>query len=233
MAAIPFALSVSHFISSVGADAGFAAIIGLALLVVLYFAQARETRSLRDQAADAVDRGGQLELRVAALTRAQAPVAAPAPRVVPAPASIARATANPVAAAGNSAGPAPSVVPGAPTRRATPATGWRRRPIRRWGAQARLLLRSAVPGAAWGAGADRRARRRGRGGRAVDRDLQWRRFLHQDLHHDGGPAQQSQDPSPDQGNGGQSGLGDGGTAERDHHPKAGAHNRFAAGRSRL
>ena len=43
MASIPFALSVHHFINSVGADAGFAAIIGLAILVLLYFAQARET----------------------------------------------------------------------------------------------------------------------------------------------------------------------------------------------
>ena len=42
--ALPFAFSVSHFINSVGADAGFASIIGLAILVLLYFAQARETR---------------------------------------------------------------------------------------------------------------------------------------------------------------------------------------------
>ena len=39
MPAIPFAFSVHHFITSVGADAGFAAIIGLAILVLLYFAQ--------------------------------------------------------------------------------------------------------------------------------------------------------------------------------------------------
>src|SRR5450631_688526 len=95
MEAVPFALSVSHFINTVGADAGFAAIVGLALLVVLYFAQARETHTLRDQAADAEDRVAQLELRVAALTRAQAAAPAPAPvlarRAVPAPASLAGA----------------------------------------------------------------------------------------------------------------------------------------------
>ncbi len=50
MGPIPFAFSVHHFINSVGSDAGFAAIIGLAILVLLYFAQARETSSLREQA---------------------------------------------------------------------------------------------------------------------------------------------------------------------------------------
>ena len=44
MRVIPFAFSVHHFITTVGADAGFAAIIGLAILVLLYFAQARETK---------------------------------------------------------------------------------------------------------------------------------------------------------------------------------------------
>ena len=80
---IPFALSVSHFISSVGADAGFAAIIGLAILVLLYFAQARETATLREEASSASEQVQQLEYRVAQLARgvAAAPAAAaPAPR---------------------------------------------------------------------------------------------------------------------------------------------------------
>jgi len=58
---IPFAFSVHHFISSVGADAGFAAIIGLAILVLLYFAQARETANLRDRAEDAAAHLEELE----------------------------------------------------------------------------------------------------------------------------------------------------------------------------
>ena len=124
MEAVPFALSVSHFINKVGADAGFAAIIGLALLVVLYFAQAREIHSLRDQAADAEDRVAQLELRVAALTRAQTPAAAP-PRPVPAPASVARAAAGlagtKVAPAGDSTSPQPLTYPGAPAGVGAPA----------------------------------------------------------------------------------------------------------------
>src|SRR5205814_456222 len=50
MGPIPFAFSVHHFINSVGADAGFASLIGLAILVLLYFSQARETAALREQA---------------------------------------------------------------------------------------------------------------------------------------------------------------------------------------
>jgi hypothetical protein len=101
MGAIPFAFSVHHFINSVGADAGFAAIIGLAILVLLYFAQARETKSLREQNYDAAERVDQLELNVAALSQAQpaagAVAAAPAP--APAPAGFSRpATAAPFAA---------------------------------------------------------------------------------------------------------------------------------------
>ncbi len=76
MGAPPFALSISHFVSSVGADAGFAAIIGLAILILLYFAQARETATLRDRFAEAGEQVRQLELRVAQLARR--PAASPA-----------------------------------------------------------------------------------------------------------------------------------------------------------
>jgi hypothetical protein len=103
MGTFPLALSVHHFIDSVGADAGFAAIIGLAILILLYFAQARETATLRDHAYEAADRIQQLEGRVAQLTRgtsteppaeaapAAQPARAPAPVSTPAPA---RAPAN-------------------------------------------------------------------------------------------------------------------------------------------
>ena len=67
MHTIPFALSVHHFINSVGADAGFASIIGLALLVLLYFAQARETATLRDRADEAGQRVQELENELAGL----------------------------------------------------------------------------------------------------------------------------------------------------------------------
>ncbi|HEY2006936.1 MAG TPA: LytR C-terminal domain-containing protein [Solirubrobacteraceae bacterium] len=72
MGAIPYALSISHFVSSVGADAGFAAIIGLAILILLYFAQARETASLRDRFTEAAEQVRRLELQVAHLSRPSA-----------------------------------------------------------------------------------------------------------------------------------------------------------------
>ncbi len=75
---LPLAFSIHHFISSVGADAGFAAIIGLAILVLLYFAQARETTTLRDEAISASQRVEQLERRVAAMGT---PPVAPPPGV--------------------------------------------------------------------------------------------------------------------------------------------------------
>src|SRR5437588_3128537 len=81
MAPMPFALSVHNFISSVGADAGFAAIIGLAILVLLYFAHARETANLREEAALLAARLQQAEARVAELSRPQ-PVAVPAAEAV-------------------------------------------------------------------------------------------------------------------------------------------------------
>ena len=67
MQTISFAVSVHHFISSVGADAGFAALIAVALLILLYFAQARETATLRHRADEAGHRVQELEGQLAAL----------------------------------------------------------------------------------------------------------------------------------------------------------------------
>ena len=110
MGSMPLALSVHNFISSVGADAGFAAIIGLAILVLLYFAHARETANLREQAALLTQRLQQAEARVAQLTAAQ-----PAAQPVPAPPRAAAApVAARVAAAGALALPAAPAGVGAP-----------------------------------------------------------------------------------------------------------------------
>src|SRR5205807_1542584 len=97
MGSMPLALSVHNFISSVGADAGFASIIGLAILVLLYFAHAKDTANLHDEAEELAHRLLQAETRIAQLSRQQ-PVA-PAP--APAPASQAgRAQAgSPISAA--------------------------------------------------------------------------------------------------------------------------------------
>lgn len=119
MGPIPFALSIGHFVSSVGADAGFAAIIGLAILVLLYFAQARETASLRDREAQFAERVQQLELRVAQLSRASA---APTGTNGPAP-SPASATSAPVPSSSVAPAPAGPLVtaPAAPAGVGAPA----------------------------------------------------------------------------------------------------------------
>ncbi len=85
-------LSVHNFVNSVGAYVGFASIIAVAILILLYFAHARETATLRDRLDESQARIGGLEARVAQLMSAQAAAQAaaktgrtPAP-VVPAPA---------------------------------------------------------------------------------------------------------------------------------------------------
>lgn len=101
MAMLPFAFSVHNFISSIGADAGFAAIIGLAVLILLYFAHARETANLREDAALLTQRLQQAELRVVQLSRSQEAPAAPA--VVPPPAAMMQPALAPCAPAGTGA----------------------------------------------------------------------------------------------------------------------------------
>jgi LytR cell envelope-related transcriptional attenuator len=96
MASLPFALSVHHFISSVGADAGFASLIGLALLVLLYFAHARETATLRSRADEAGLRVQDLEAQLADLADqvaalpAEISVRAAGPRVAAASGGVAQ-----------------------------------------------------------------------------------------------------------------------------------------------
>lgn len=80
MALPSLAFSVHNFISSTGADAGFAAIVGLAILVLLYFVHARETANLREEAALLTQRLQHAEARVAQLTRIQAAAESQAPQ---------------------------------------------------------------------------------------------------------------------------------------------------------
>src|SRR6516165_9425576 len=68
MDSLPFGLSVHHFVSSVGADAGFAALVAVAILVLLYFAQARETATLRKRAEESDLRVQELEAQVGDLS---------------------------------------------------------------------------------------------------------------------------------------------------------------------
>lgn len=98
MAAIPYALSIHHFINSVGADAGFAAIIGLAILILLFFSQARETAGLRRRADEAEAQLARLHAYVDELSRSRV-AAAPTVAPVAAPPAAARIAARPAAAA--------------------------------------------------------------------------------------------------------------------------------------
>ena len=77
------AFSLQSDIKSIGAYAGFAAVIGLALLVLLYFAQARELRRMSDFLEQQEDR-----LRAAA-AQVRAPVPRPAPARAAAPVAAA------------------------------------------------------------------------------------------------------------------------------------------------
>src|ERR1700760_726888 len=78
MATIPFALSISHLVSSAGADVGFAAILGLAVLVLLFFSQARETATLRRRADEAEEQLRDLAAYVEQLLRRPAGQPTPA-----------------------------------------------------------------------------------------------------------------------------------------------------------
>ncbi|HEY3945097.1 MAG TPA: LytR C-terminal domain-containing protein [Solirubrobacteraceae bacterium] len=114
---LSFALSITHFFTSAGADAGFAALIGLAILVLLYFAHARETSTLRDQLEAATRRIEQLEHRAgggaAPSIGAKQPLAADASSTAP-------VAAPPTAATGSS--PAPAGAPAQPAAAPSPPT---------------------------------------------------------------------------------------------------------------
>jgi len=87
---VPFALSIHSFINRVGADVGFASIIGLALLVLLHFAQARETSTLRKRLDESTERISSLEGRLAQALRALRPAGSGPPAVTPAPTGAGR-----------------------------------------------------------------------------------------------------------------------------------------------
>src|SRR6185437_10439133 len=109
MASIAYALSIQHFINSVGAKAGFASIIGLALLVLLFFTQSRETANLRRRADEAEQQLYQLQLYVDHLSRQRSQQAA-APAA--AQSTGAPVAAPPAAAAALARGGASRAIPG-------------------------------------------------------------------------------------------------------------------------
>ena len=56
---LPLALHIPHVVEQAGSIAGFAAIIGLAVLSALYFSQARDLRRLREWAGRAPERAAE------------------------------------------------------------------------------------------------------------------------------------------------------------------------------
>src|SRR4051794_25129549 len=69
------AISVSGKIEQYGAYAGFASVLGLAVLSLLYFAQAREVKRLREWAGRSPERAADLQERVQADAQRRAAVA--------------------------------------------------------------------------------------------------------------------------------------------------------------
>jgi hypothetical protein len=110
------AFSIQHEVEKYGAYVAVASFLGLALLSILYFAQAREVRRLRDWAGRAPERDAELEARVTSQANAARRVQ-PGPR--PAPAAAA-------AAAGATAASAPTRVT---SPAAAPANGRTSAPI--------------------------------------------------------------------------------------------------------
>src|SRR3954467_12872803 len=99
--ALPAAFSVPSQVETIGALAGLAAILGLAVLSMLYFAQARELKRLREWAGRAPERAADQQDRAVAaaqqrvIAQPQRP-AAPAPQPgQPAPAGGATVTGSP------------------------------------------------------------------------------------------------------------------------------------------
>jgi hypothetical protein len=109
------ALSVTEAIEKYGAYAGLASVVGLAVLSLLYFAQAREVKLLREWAAGAEDREADLQRRVVA----QASRAAAAAR----PLGAQTAAGKAVRPGAPAAAPATVAAAAAVAKVAAPATG--------------------------------------------------------------------------------------------------------------
>src|SRR4051812_2572626 len=101
---VPFAVTLSDLIEKGGAYVGIAAFFGLAVLTVLYFAQARELKRLREWAGRAPERAQELEQRVMAQAE-QARRVRPAVQAQPQAQPVA-APAKAATAAGGAAKPA-------------------------------------------------------------------------------------------------------------------------------
>jgi hypothetical protein len=129
--ALPAAFSVPSQVETIGALAGLAAILGLAVLSMLYFAQARELKRLREWAGRAPERAAELQERAMApaprrvtpqpvTPRPPGTAATPQRTATPRPPG-APAAGTPAAAAGGI--PGATATPSAPATPSTPGTG--------------------------------------------------------------------------------------------------------------
>src|SRR3954454_14399511 len=110
MTALAAALSLQDKVEQYGSYAGIAAVFGLGVLSLLYFAQAREVKRLREWAGRAPERAAELEARAVAAAEERRAAGSEGVAAAPAPAA---ATAAAAVAAGNGAGVAapPEVAP--------------------------------------------------------------------------------------------------------------------------
>ena len=109
---------MTEVIQQIGAYAGFAAIIGLAVLSALYFSQARDVRRLREWAAGAPDRGGSPGRAAGSGREGNERPAPPAALPASAGASSAAATSGEAAISSSASGPRSQRSPAATALRA-------------------------------------------------------------------------------------------------------------------
>lgn len=114
MTLIPLALSLSNSFTKIGAIVAFAGVLGVAIVALLLFSQAREIKRLREWAGRAPERAAEMEQRVSGAATARA---APQTTGVQGVKAIPRAGALPAQALAAAAPGAPAPVvaaPGAP-----------------------------------------------------------------------------------------------------------------------
>src|SRR5215204_5262211 len=111
-----YALSLQGQVEKYGSYVGIAAFFGLAVLSLLYFAQAREVKRLREWAGRAPERAAELEARVQAEATRRTSGAPLRPQTAAAQAATAAApgTATPGAPGATPAGTPPATPAGTP-----------------------------------------------------------------------------------------------------------------------
>ena len=146
--------SITQKVDHYGALAGVAAIVGIGVLAVLYAAQAREVKRLREWAGRGPERDADLQQRVAADAQRRAVVPRPATvPVAPAPVVTQPATVAGVAGVANPAAAQPGVpIPGPATATAVTAAAAGASPLKAATAQGGVPAAAATATAGAGPG---------------------------------------------------------------------------------